>query len=207
LSGLGERAHLLTAEVDLSLHIQDVINVLYYEDLHDVVLVGHSYGGMVITGVAEQAASRLSHLVYLDAFVPQDGESAFDQLPGQHERWRAESIEVNGAPARGPFSHDWITNHWKITDPLEVVWIEQRLTPMPLATHRESVHLPEYHAGRLSRSFIYCNQGTQLQTFAERAKALGCDYYELDTTHLAMITVPHELTSLLLQIAGRAGDG
>jgi len=78
LTGLGEREHLLNADVGLDIHIQDVLGVLKYEDLHDVILVGHSYGGMVIAGVAEKATTRIKHLVYLDAFVPEDGKSLAD---------------------------------------------------------------------------------------------------------------------------------
>ena len=78
LTGLGERNHLLTPDVDLATHIADVDNVLEFEDLHDVILVGHSYGGMVISGVADRSAERLSHLVYVDAFVPEHGESLED---------------------------------------------------------------------------------------------------------------------------------
>jgi pimeloyl-ACP methyl ester carboxylesterase len=78
LTGLGERVHLAQPNIDLDLHVQDILGVLAYEDLHDVILAGHSYGGMVITGVAERAPDRLRHLVYLDAFVPRDGESQID---------------------------------------------------------------------------------------------------------------------------------
>src|SRR5215207_4383806 len=78
LTGLGERAHLATPETDLDTHVADVAAVLYYEDLSDVVLVGHSYGGMVITGVADGAPGRIGQLVYLDADVPLDGESELD---------------------------------------------------------------------------------------------------------------------------------
>jgi pimeloyl-ACP methyl ester carboxylesterase len=81
LTGLGDRVHLLSPSVRLETHIEDVLGVLSYEDLRDVVLVGHSYGGMVITGVADRAADRVSHLVYLDAFVPRDGECLLDLLP------------------------------------------------------------------------------------------------------------------------------
>ena len=86
-TGLGERSHLLSHDIDLNTHIEDVVMVLRYEDLSDVVLVGHSYGGMVITGVAERSADRLAHLVYLDAFVPQDGQSLADMYGP--EAWTA----------------------------------------------------------------------------------------------------------------------
>src|SRR5262245_7237499 len=75
LTGVGERAHLLSAAVDLDMHIGDVVAVLHYEDLRDVVLVGHSYGGMVITGVADRVPDRIGDLVYLDAATPKNGES------------------------------------------------------------------------------------------------------------------------------------
>jgi pimeloyl-ACP methyl ester carboxylesterase len=76
LTGLGERVHLTRPDIGLSTHIDDVVNTILYEDLHDVILVGHSYGGMVITGVADRIPDRISRLVYLDAFLPNDGESA-----------------------------------------------------------------------------------------------------------------------------------
>ncbi len=75
LTGLGERAHLLSPDIDLDTHIKDVVAVLRWEDLRDVILVGHSYGGMVITGVADRAADRVGHIVYLDAATPVNGES------------------------------------------------------------------------------------------------------------------------------------
>src|SRR5215211_1043953 len=81
LTGLGERSHLAHPDVGLTTHIQDIVNLLEYEDLNDVVLVGHSYSGMVITGVAEQVPGRLAHLVYLDAFVPENGQALVDLLP------------------------------------------------------------------------------------------------------------------------------
>jgi len=78
LTGLGERAHLLAPDIGLTTHVRDIVAMLEYEDLHDVVLVGHSYGGMVITGVGREAASRLAHLIYLGAFLPETGKSAGD---------------------------------------------------------------------------------------------------------------------------------
>src|SRR3972149_2244270 len=84
LTGLGERYHLGTAETNLSTHIQDVVELIEYENLHDIALVGHSYGGMVITGVADRIPDRIAHLVYLDAFLPRDGQGMFgmDGRPG-----------------------------------------------------------------------------------------------------------------------------
>ncbi|HRJ43579.1 MAG TPA: alpha/beta fold hydrolase, partial [Caldilineaceae bacterium] len=78
LTGIGERVHLAHADVDLSLHIQDVVNVLEFEEMHEVVLVGYSYGGMVVTGVADRIPQRISQIIYLDAFVPENGQSVAD---------------------------------------------------------------------------------------------------------------------------------
>jgi pimeloyl-ACP methyl ester carboxylesterase len=85
-TGLGERAHLANPTIDLDTHIEDVLSVLRFEDLHDVVLLGHSYGGMVATGVADRARERIAHVIYLDAFVPKDGQSLFDLVPEPQSR-------------------------------------------------------------------------------------------------------------------------
>src|SRR5438445_11960541 len=88
-TGLGERSHLANPAIDLETHIQDILNVIKFEDLSDVVLIGHSYGGMVATGVADRARERIAQLVYLDAFVPRDGQSLFDlQSAATRERMR-----------------------------------------------------------------------------------------------------------------------
>src|SRR5437762_3223128 len=81
LTGLGERVHLAGPDVDLDTHIEDVVNLLRFEELEQVILVGHSYGGMVIRGVADRMPEQLAHLVYFDAFVPEDGQSVFDLVP------------------------------------------------------------------------------------------------------------------------------
>jgi len=93
-TGLGERAHLARPENDLETHIQDVLGVLKCEELRNVVLIGHSYGGMVATGVADRAAERVAQVIYLDAFVPEDGQSLFDLVPGEHRQRQLESVKA-----------------------------------------------------------------------------------------------------------------
>src|SRR3954454_8852041 len=96
LTGLGERAHLATPETNLTTHVTDVVNHIEFEDLRDVVLVGHSYGGMVVTGAVDKIGDRVTHLIYLDAFVPNDGESLFGSNGGgqgaQSEDWLVPAI-------------------------------------------------------------------------------------------------------------------
>ena len=101
-TGLGERAHLANPSTDLETHVQDVLGVLECEDLRDVVLIGHSYGGMVATGVADRARDRIRHLVYLDAFVPQDGQSLFDLLPPEPRARMREDAKALGDGWRVP---------------------------------------------------------------------------------------------------------
>ena len=157
---------------------------------------------MVITGVAEQAVERVGRLIYLDAAIPEDGESAFDGIPGTRERWIADSIEINGAQAKARLSRQDIIDAWKITDPDDVAWMDTRLTPMPLATFEEPIRLPEYRAQHLPRSYIACAGSDFLAPMARKARAQGWDYHELPRSHVEVVAAPDELVSVLLQIAG-----
>jgi pimeloyl-ACP methyl ester carboxylesterase len=127
LTGLGERAHLATPEVNLSTHIQDVYNAIWYEDLSDVILVGHSYGGMVVTGVADRMPERIQHLVYLDAFLPADGQSLYDMGGG-------------GPRPAGDWRVPMLQRNEDQSDP-EVQWNNERRLPHPRATLEEQVKL------------------------------------------------------------------
>jgi len=129
LTGQGERAHLASPSVNLSTHVQDVANAIWYEDLHDIILVGHSYGGMVVTGVADCMPERIAHLVYLDAFLPADGQSLYD-LGG-------------GGPRLGD-PNDWrVPPLQRTVDPNdpEVPWNDARRVHHPRATLEEPVTL------------------------------------------------------------------
>src|ERR687891_1282819 len=130
LTGLGDRSHLVTADIDLDVHITDVVNLLRYEDLRDVVLVGHSYGGMVITGVADRAAGRVGHLVYLDAATPVNGQSLADIAGPMMEAARSQARVADGVelvlfPGTEPLPH------YGVTDPGDIARMAERLTPHP----------------------------------------------------------------------------
>lgn len=199
LTGLGERSHLAHPEINLNTHIQDIVNVLAFEDLQHVVLAGHSYGGMVITGVAEQIPERLSHVVYMDAFVPHDGESAWAMIakvmPSATMDALAQMVETAGA--------GW---YWppppKRSDGRE--FPEGR--PQPIKTMKQPLHIANPKAVGLPRTFIYCtsNPSTYLfkpatASFAERAKSDGMRYYELPTSHALFETMPNEVATILLE--------
>ncbi|MEZ4617340.1 MAG: alpha/beta fold hydrolase [Caldilineaceae bacterium] len=195
LTGLGERAHLLNPQVGLDTHIDDIAALLEYEDLHNVILVGHSYGGMVITGVAERAASRLAGLVYLDAFVPQDGQSLLDTLPDGGATVRAQAAAV-GESWKVPVP----VGTFGVTDESDIQWLTARLTPQPLKSFTEPVRLTTQAARTLPRTYILCRQDqtTIFDIHAEQAKQVGWNVHELRTGHDAMISVPQELVELLI---------
>jgi pimeloyl-ACP methyl ester carboxylesterase len=133
LTGLADRAHLLSPQIGLNTHIADISALLEYEDLHNVILVGHSDGGMVITGVAEVAAQRLAHLVFLDAFVPQDGQSLFDTIPD-----RGAAMKTIAPRRRHPRSrrHRHFGLHRTVVSN-KIVWRHQTLTLHPLRFTRD----------------------------------------------------------------------
>jgi pimeloyl-ACP methyl ester carboxylesterase len=196
LTGLGERAHLVSPAVDLTTHVQDIVDVLEYEDLDHVVLVGHSYGGMVITGVAERASERLAQLVYLDAFVPGDGQSALELLPPERR------AQFEAAERDGLIPLDWraALAGWGVSDEADLRWMIPRMTAQPLASLRQPI-ASTAAARRLPRTFIHCRikpAGDSFRPFAEQARSEGWPVHELDAGHDAMVTMPRELAELLL---------
>ena len=206
LTGLGERAHRQSPDVGLETHVQDVLGVLKYEDLRDIVLVGHSYGGMVIAGAAERADDRLAHLVFLDAFVPTDGTSLWDLLPDDAARERFETLaQTQGDGWRIPLPWESALRNWGVTSDDDLRWMVPRLTPHPLKTMQDRLP-PTRTADRLPRTFIHCQYkpvGDAFSRFAEAARAEGSGWrhHELDTGHDAMVTMPDELSELLVAIA------
>lgn len=198
LTGLGERVHLATPDVDLSLHIEDILQVLFHEDLRDVHLIGHSYGGMVATGVADRAPERLAQVIYLDAFVPQSGESVFDLSGAGRQR----AIEAAKAAGEG----------WRIPpNPLppdtaadDVEWMLPRRHMQPIKAFEERLTLSGAGAS-LPRTYIYCTRpgpGDVFRQFADRFRSEpGWRYLELDASHNPHITMPEEFSRLLDRLA------
>jgi pimeloyl-ACP methyl ester carboxylesterase len=196
-TGLGERAHLGHAEVSLDTHVKDVVALLEMEDLNDVILIGHSYGGMVATGVADRARARVAKLVYLDAFAPQDGEAVFDLIPPQAaEQMRAgaaASASGFGIPAN-PMPPD--------TSPEDQAWAAPRRLPQPVKAFSTKLQLSAEPS--VPRTYIYCKRIGPHDTFAPflaRAKREGWRTYEIDASHNPHITCPQALFALLTEIA------
>ena len=200
LTGLGERAHLLSPDVDLDTHIQDVVGVLEYEDLERVVLVGHSYGGMVIAGAADRAAERLAHLVYLDAFVPRDGQAQIALMSsalGSAFRQGAESAGDGWRIPPPPLQR------YGVTAAADLKWAGPRVGPHPLKTFQQPVRLTNPAATALPRTYVACTQSTgTFDAFYQQARTEpGWRYRELPTGHDAMITMPRQVADLLLELA------
>ena len=198
LTGLGERSHLVGPHVGLGVNVDDVARYVEYRDLTDVVLVGHSYGGMVITGAAEQVADRLDRLVYLDGFVPEDGQSAWDIAPEAEQRWRAQMAKTGT---------DWLVAP---SDPAEKYGEtgpvadrhRERLTPMAMLTHSEPVRLPENAAASLPRAYVECTGDDLFRDAAEAARADGLDVYELDAHHNPLVYQPDRAADCLCRVIG-----
>jgi pimeloyl-ACP methyl ester carboxylesterase len=160
LTGVSDRSHLQKCGVDLTTHITDVTNLLFYEDLSNVVLVGHSYGGMVITGVAARAAERLKQLIYLDAYVPDEGESEIDLWPPDMRAEIESDAQASGG-LRAPPSPELLG----INDAGLAAWVRERITPHPVATYLESVPPTTAQSSALPRAYIRCTEGPLVPVF------------------------------------------
>ncbi|GAA5066837.1 pimeloyl-ACP methyl ester carboxylesterase [Thermocatellispora tengchongensis] len=192
LPGLGERAgDPRGAEIGLSAHLDDLLGYLEREGLERVTLVGHSYGGMVISGVAGHAPERVAALVYLDAFAPEPGQSCFDLVPWLPDVF-AELAEGGGGMAR-PLDPAAMG----VDDPGDAEWVRARATPMPVRTHSEPLPGPARPEG-LPAMFVRCLRFPAFAETADRFRALGLPVAELDSHHFAQVSRPAELAELLL---------
>jgi pimeloyl-ACP methyl ester carboxylesterase len=202
LTACGDRKHLAAPDIGLDTHIIDIVNLLFYEDLTGVILVGHSYGGMVITGVADRAAERLGQLVYLDAAHPDDGESPRMTAPRQIEPLRAGMRIVNGAEMV-MFPQPGMAAFFGITDPGDVAWAEARLTPHPWKSFDQPLMLANGPAFRaLRRTNINCTPSLRsAEADGVTRQTAGDRNYEIDTGHDLMITEPRRVADMLLEIA------
>jgi pimeloyl-ACP methyl ester carboxylesterase len=203
LTGLGERAHLLHAEIGLDTHVQDVVGLLHFENLTDVVLVGNSYGGAVITAVADVEAARIGRLVYIDGFVPRNGQSVFDHMPPAYREMFRTAAREQGDGWRIP-AGEQLLDVWGVTDPEDRRMLGPRLTDFPLRCFEQSVKLSNDGAAPLPHTYISCTgypAAAAFAPFAERARAEGWDVEELPTGHVPMVTTPAELTAMLHRVA------
>jgi len=195
LTGLGDRAHLASRDIGLDTHVADVIGLLDAEDLSGVVLVGHSYAGMVVTGVADRAPHRIARLVYLDAVVPRDGQCLYDRAPPQVRTSWEEQARVAGEGWRVPVSVA-TPQFLGLKSDEDLRWVMPRLVPHPIRSFREPLALSG-RAPQIERAYINCIGDKPLGQ-PRTAQADGIDdYHELRTGHDAMVTAPQEVVALL----------
>jgi pimeloyl-ACP methyl ester carboxylesterase len=202
LTGLGERSHLVRPDIDLDLHIRDITAVLHYEDLRDVILVGHSYGGMVITGVADRASDRVGRLVYLDAANPANGQSLVDVSGQMILATRTQGRIVDGVELVLYPSSD-ATKYFGVTDPADAQWMADRLTPHPWKCFEQPLRLTHEDAlAAIPQFHIVCTStlATRDRVLMEKARADG-RLWAIDTGHDLMVTEPRAVADALLQIA------
>jgi pimeloyl-ACP methyl ester carboxylesterase len=192
LTGLGERAHLAHAEIGLGTHVQDVTNAILFEDLRNIVLVGHSYGGIVIAAVADSIPERIAQLIYLDAFLPEDGESVLGLSRGTPLEALMER-SVAGAQ-EGLMIPPWLSDNEPL--PHDV--------PQPVRTFTDPVRLRNAAAAEISGAYILTTEGPAqedaFQSFAGRARQRGWPVLELEANHVPQLSAPDRLARLLLEI-------
>jgi pimeloyl-ACP methyl ester carboxylesterase len=204
LTGYGDKAHLLGPDVGLDTHVDDVVGLIGEEDLTGVVLVGHSYAGLVISSVANQVPERIAHLVYLDAMVPEDGENAVDVQPvsqflidlaaKSESPWRVPPLPEQPPPL-GLFG---------VTDPADVAWLRAMLSDQPVRCLQQPVRLDNPAAQTIARTHIHC-VGATPEGITRRAvppiqpNGSPAQIWELPTGHDCMVTMPVELSELLIR--------
>lgn len=191
LTGLGERSHLASPEIGLSTYIQDIENVIHYEQLERVIPVGFSYSGLVVTGVAERIPEKITHIIYVDAFVPRDGES-LQNIAG-------EKISNTIRTFANLYGNGWKIDSFINDDP--------RSTPQPIKTSEEPVAVKNPAARGIPRTYIRCTGKRKdwvftpvLDRCADYARSSGWDIREIESDHFPMKTAPKVLLELLLEI-------
>jgi len=197
LTGVGERAHLLRPDIRLQTHADDVCAVIEAEELQGAVLVGHSYGGMVITAVADRLADRLSHLVYLDAVVPEPGESWSSGHAPETQATRRAAIAATGTlPPADPAAFGLQGE--------DAAWVARRQTPQPGGVYDDPLHFDAQRINRLPRTFIDCTSPAlpTIDVMRRRVRASpDWKVVEIATGHDPMVSAPDELLAALLAVA------
>jgi pimeloyl-ACP methyl ester carboxylesterase len=198
LTGVGERSHLASPNVNLTTHVNDVVNLIAWEGLSNVVLCGHSYAGAVISGVADRVAAQIGALVYLDAFVLNNGESIHDALPPAHAQTQLALASEHG-------------DGWKVP-PIPAIafnvnekdreWVDSQCTPHPIACFQEKIRLGGASGSITKTLFIQAIDyaDSPFGAFRERARARGWPTEEIACGHDAMLDQPQQLCSRLIAL-------
>ena len=199
LTGVGERAHQLSPRVDLGTHVEDVVAAVRAQECRDAVLVGHSYGGIVVTGAADRLGAEVGRLVYLDAVVPTPGRSWADCIPPEARAQRRALIAEHGHIPPAPASAYGLTGD-------DAAWVERRQTPHPAGVFTDPLDFDAERWAARPRTHVDCT-APALATIEPSRRLVreqpGWELVELATGHDPMVSAPDELAALLLEVAGR----
>lgn len=201
LTGVADRSHLLSPQVDLATHIADVVNLIRWEELTDVVLCGHSYGGCVISGVADRIPDRIGALVYLDAFVLENGQSLHDALPAPMREAQIEQSKQSDGWKVPPIPAEVFQVNAQDRD-----WVNRQCTVQPLATFQQPLQLTGEVARIENVTFILASgwSPSPFPVFYEQAKVGGWRTVALECGHDVMLDLPQELTRELVAVPARS---
>jgi pimeloyl-ACP methyl ester carboxylesterase len=202
LTGLGERSHLLKDTTDLNTHIEDVLNVIKWQGLDQIILCGHSYGGMIVTAVADAVPEKIANLVYLDAYVPKDGEAIWDYMSEErHQVLRKDAQAFNGhAVGAPPPAHFGV-------DPRNQEWVASKLTPQPMLTLTQAIKLSGAYGPTRKRVYAYASGPSSMQGFYPELK--DDPAWDIKITacgHDQMVDAPDEVAEILIHAARHITD-
>ncbi len=198
LTGLGERSHLTSGAINLDTHIADIVNVVKYEDLRDICLVGHSYGGWPVSGAAEQIFDRISSLVFLDAFLPDNGERPIDRTTEQIRAGMLAAIERGEVGRAAPTAAMFHVNE------KDRAWVDSKLTPQPIGVYVQPIKLTGAREKVAKKTYIRAPIYPQ-PSFDKAYAATKADpswrTYEVLCGHDVMVDMPERLVEILLEVA------
>lgn len=199
LTGLGEKKHLLSSKITIETFIEDVVNHIIFENLNNIILVGHSFAGSVISGVADKLKDRIQKLIYFDAMILIDGQKPFDITPKETVEQRIELAKKFGnnisipAPSADAFG---------VFDIKKSLLLEEKLTPHPLSAFQSKLILKNEVGNGIPLSYIFCTKPVykSLESSREVVRKMKWPIFELNAGHDAMLTHPKETLNLLMKI-------
>lgn len=206
LTGMESFQHPASKDIGLTVHIQQIVRLVQEKQLENVILFGHSYGGFILTGVAELIPDKISKLVYLDAFIPDDNQSLFDLMSQETiDGMRASLVNAEGKGKQEGAEEVWLLppgepQGYGVVDPEDVAWLKPRMVYTPVLTFEERVTVKNPDARAIAKYFIRCTEFEFLASEEQKARKAGWPMFSIETGHDAMIIQPEALTDILLQI-------
>ena len=199
LTGLGEKKHLLSSKITIDTFIEDVVNHIIFENLNNIILVGHSFAGSVISGVADKLKDRIQKLIYFDAVILKDGQKPFDIAPKELVKQRIELAKRfgNGISIPAPSA-----DAFGVFDVKKSLLLEEKLTPHPLSTYQSKLTIKNEIGNGIPLFYIFCNDPVykSLESSRQVVRKLKWPIFELNAGHDAMLTHPKETLNLLMKI-------